>query len=270
MSKEKIQKSGTFRKSLRHKEKEDKEGDVTMSNKVSKGLVLLGISLAVIFLMTACQPASAEKPYISVNGNGNVKAEPDTAEMTITVISESKDKSAQELNAQKADKIIELLKEIGLEEKEIKTVRADFYPNIKWENGKEVNLGYRAENSLQIKTKKLDLLGKITDSAVREGAERVSGLNFSLSTEGKEALLDQVIASATADARSQAEAAAKSLGSNLGDVKSVHIIRENSPQIYRALAGNMMAADSVAREETTIMPGEMDYSINAAVEFFIK
>ncbi len=250
---------------MENKSKDERKGKFNGK----KALVLMAVSLSMVIFLAGCQTTGGSQPYISVNGNGNVKAEPDTADLTITVISESKDKSAQEANAKKVEKIIEVLKEIGLEEKEIKTSSVNFYQNIRWENGREVNYGYKAENSLQIKTKKIDLLGQITDQAVANGAERVSGLNFSLSTEGKANLMDQVIASATADAKVQAEAAAKSLGTSVTGVKSVHIIKESSPYVYRVMS-DMAMAKSEEEASTPIMPGELDYSISAAVEFFIK
>ncbi len=222
------------------------------------------------FLLTGCQASDPmAKPYVSVDGSSTIKAAPDTVEVRINIVSEAPDATAQAINAEKAEKIIKFLKDTGLEEKEIKTIGANFYPHKKWENGKEIDLGYKAENSLQIKTKKLELISKIIDGSIVNGAERVNGLTYSLSEEGKDGLMSDLIASAINDAKTQAESAATSLGETISGVKSVIVIKEYSSPIYREKA--MLAGESSNdMTPTPVLPGELDYTINVSVEFFIK
>jgi len=222
------------------------------------------------FLLTGCQSSDPmAKPYVSVDGSSTIKAAPDTVEIQIIVVSEAPDATAQTINAEKAEKIINFLKETGLEEKEIRTTGTNFYPNKRWENGKEIDLGYKAENSLQIKTKKIELISKIIDGSIVKGAERVSGLTYSLSEEGKEGLMNDLIASAINDAKTQAESAAASLGETISGVKSVIVIKEYSSPIYREKA-MLDGGSSNDMTSTPVLPGELDYTINVSVEFFIK
>lgn len=229
--------------------------------------------LVTVLLVTAgCQGVSTDpKPFVAVNGSGQVKAAPDTVQISITVASEERDATAQTKNAEKVEKIVAFLKEAGLEEQEIKTIGANFYPNKRWEDGREVDLGFRAENFLQVETKKLDLISIIIDGSVQNGAERISGLNYILSNEGKAGLQDEIIAAAVNDAREQAEATATSLGKSIDGVKSVIVVKEYSSPIYRAMDTlGMGGGPDEEKVSTPILPGELDYNINVAVEFFIK
>jgi uncharacterized protein YggE len=238
-------------------------------SKKAAGIILL---VSILLLFTGCQGAGADpmsKPYIAVNGSGNVKAAPDTVEISITVATEDKDSSAQSKNAEKVEKIITYLKEAGVQENEIKTTGANFYPNKKWENGREIDLGFRAENFLQVKTKNLDLISTILDGSVKNGAERVSGLTYTLSEEGKKNLLGDVIQEAVTDAKNQAESAVSSLGKSLDGVKSVVVIKEYSSPVYMARE-NFGMGDAKEMAATPVLPGELDYSVSVSVEFFIK
>lgn len=222
------------------------------------------------FLLTACQSSDPmSKPFVAVNGSSSIKAEPDLVEVEILVATEAADETAQMVNAEKTEKVVNYLKEIGIQESEIKTIRMNFEPNIKRENGKSVNLGYRAENYLQVKTKNIELISRIVDGSIINGAERIRGLNFSLSDEGKEALMDGLIGSAVNDAKIQAESAVNSLGQSIGGVKSMVVIKEYSSPIYRSM--NSVMEDSLKEiASTPILPGELDYTIDVAVEFFIS
>ncbi len=101
------------------------------------------------------------------------------------------------------------------------------------------------------------------------GAERVSGLSFTLSDEGKANLLGDVIESAVNDAKIQAESATASLGQGVNGVKSVVVVKEYSAPIYREMA-NYGMGDAKAMAATPVMLGELDYRVNVSVEFFIK
>lgn len=237
---------------------------------MKKGLVSGVLLILGIFFLSGCQGEDAmSKPYISVYGQGSVKSVPDTVEITITVSTEALDASAQTKNAGKTEKIIEFLKEIGLEEKEIKTIGANFYPNVRWENGKEVNRGYIAKNSLQVETKKLELISKIIDGSVANGAESIGGLTFTLSDEKKETLLTELIDSAVKDGKTQAEATVASLGQSLGAVKTVMVAKEYSPPYYKEMEKYATGMRD-EMESTPVLLGELDYSVNVSVEFFIK
>lgn len=234
-------------------------------------MVLVGLLAAVLVLGTGCQNVTpqAETPYIAVQGAGQVKTTPDEVQISITIATETEDATAQEENAQKVQAVIDELQEIGLTEEEIQTTGANFFPRTRWDDGREVQLGYRAENYLQVETKQLDLISAIIDRSVAAGAERVGGLNFMLSDEAKENLLEDALDSAVQDARSQAEITLRALDQEVAGIKRIEVVKEHSYPMLQS-ADMMRGMGTEEAQETPIIPGEVDFNINIVAEFFIR
>jgi len=228
--------------------------------------VLLFTSL-MVFSGCAAQQATTEIPSIDVVGTGKITTEPDTVEIRISVVTESKNKNVQEINAEKTQKVIDALTNLGLEKEEMETQNVNFYPLRHWtEKGGEQITGYRAENTLVIKTQKIEKAGQIADTAVEKGAQRIGNLSFSLSDEGKEKLLDKAIEEAVSDAKKQAEAVAKAADVEIVGIENISVLKSLSsrPIYYEA---KMRAENEV---ETPVIPKDTEYTVTVNVEFKIK
>ena len=80
---------------------------------------------------------SAENSGICVSGEEKIQATPDIAEITYSVYTQEKDaKSCQTQNATEVDAVISLLKEKGIDEKEMKTSNVGLNPIYDWNNGR--------------------------------------------------------------------------------------------------------------------------------------
>jgi len=227
--------------------------------------------LLVVVLIAACssQPYPENVSTINAVGTGQITAQPDTAEVRLSVITEGKNKSVQETNAAKTQKVIDALLALGLTKEEMKTRNVNFQPIYKWDNNRGNQIvGYRAENSIAIKTKKIEIAGQIGDTAIKNGAETIGGLKFSLSDEGKEKLLEQAIEKAITDAKQQAEAAARSAGVKIVNIKQINIQKgtSNPPVLEDAIRMKSIAA----APETPVIPGDTEYSVTVQVLFEIQ
>lgn len=225
--------------------------------------------LLLIIMISGCaaQPSSEEVPTINATGYGTITTEPDTVEIRLSVITEGKTKNVQEENAAKTNSTIEALLALGLTKDELETQNVNFYPLQRWDkNLGNQTIGYRAENTLLVKTKKTDLAGTITDTAIKNGAETVGSLNFTLSDEGKEKLLGEAMEKAVLDARKQADAAAAAAGVKIIGIKNISISKASqSPIIY------MRAKESAdaAAPETPVIPEDTEYTITVQASFII-
>lgn len=208
-------------------------------------------------------------PTLNVNGTGKIITKPDLAEIRISIVTDGKTKDVQEENAAKTQKVIDALLNLGLEKKEIETERVNYYPIKKWtEKEGEVITGYRAENTILVKTNKTDKAGIIADTAVANGAQNVGNLEFSLSDSGKEKLLEQAIKLAVNNAKKQAEATAKSLGLTIAGVQNVNVIKSSGGGPIYLETAQVMATD--ARIDTPVMPKDTEYMVSVEVAFIIK
>lgn len=233
---------------------------------------LLLVVLVLSLVGCGAQESGKEVPVINATGLGKITTKPDSMEVRFSVITQGKDKTVQEENAAKTQKAIDALIALGLTKEEMETRNLNFHPVTKWDQkaGEQI-IGYRAENSIVIKTKKLEKAGEITDTAVKSGAEMIGNLTFSLSDEGKEKLLDQAIEKAVQDARRQAESTAKAAGVKIVGIKEINVQKqaEQGP-IYYDRTMLRKAAEGASSVATPVLPQDADYIVIVSVAFKIN
>lgn len=240
--------------------------------KKSSVLAVTVLFIVSVFLFTGytAQGTADNIPTLHVNGTGKIITEPDTVEISISVVTEGKTADVQKENAAKTQKVIDALLKLGLTKDELETLRLNFYPMKKWtEKEGEVITGYRAENTILVTTKKLEKAGQIVDTAISNGAQDVGNLVFTLSDEGKEKLLDKAIDLAVKDAKKQAEVTAKSLGIQIAGVQNVNVVKTSGgAPIYLETAKLRAAADMAV--VSPVMPQDAEYIVTVDVAFKIK
>ena len=231
-------------------------------------------SLTFLILMLFCTTTFAKEnpaPIISVSGEGIVEAQPDRATISVGVVTREKNPSAvQAANAKAATAVINSIVALGIERKNISTGNYSFSPVYRHlENGKSVLDGYEASNSVTIIVDDLNLVGKIIDSALNNGANRVDSLNFGL--RNRIAYQDEALRLAVLDAKRKAEIVAAALGKRIVSVRTVSInsSRISAPQNYKMVRSAAMAEDS-ANFETPIESGTLQCAANVHVEFEIS
>jgi len=201
-------------------------GDV---RKLIKGLSLVTLIL-VLFLAVLSVNAIKEFGYIggeiypnktlSVTGTGEVFATPDIAQFTFTVLEEGKDvATAQDVVTGKVNKALQALKDLGIEDKDIKTIGYNAYPRYTYPqvvcvNGfcptkERVLSGYEVSETISVKvrdTKKAgDALAKVADT----GISNIGGLQFVI--DDQDTLLAEARDKAIADAEHKIKQLADSL-----------------------------------------------------------
>lgn len=230
-------------------------------------------SLTLLIMMLFCARTFAEEirlPVISVSGEGTVEATPDRATISVGVVTREKNPSAvQAANAKAATSVINSIVALGIERKNISTGNYNFNPTYRhYDNGKNETDGYEATNSVTIVVDDLSLVGKIIDTALNHGANRVDSLNFGL--RNKNSYQDEALRLAILDARHKAEIAAAVLGKTIVNVRTVSINSSHieTPRNYKM--ARSMAMEDAAGFETPIESGTLHCSANVHVEFEIS
>jgi uncharacterized protein YggE len=186
---------------------------------------------------------------ITVSGEGEVFAVPDTATFSVTVQETAKDVStAQTTATKKSNDIIAYLKTQGIDEKDIQTTDYNVNPQYEYGQtacpsgiycppGKQTLSGFEVSQTLTVKVRDTKKAGDILSGVGGKGASSVSGLSFTVADQ--DALDAEARDKAIQSAKDKADALARSLG--------VHIVRVvgfsengNSP-IYYAKTTNFAA-----------------------------
>lgn len=196
-------------------------------------VVVLTLLFAVKFLSELRaygRMGSAEVNTITISGHGEVMAVPDIASVYFTIRQEGKTvKEAQEKVAVIEKKVLGFLRENEIEDKDIRTENASFNPKYEYETrtmpaiyppfpGKQVITGYEAYESISVKVRDTDNVGKIIEGLGALGVTELSGPNFTIDDE--DALKVEARRDAINDAKEKARILAKDLGVRLGRVAS--------------------------------------------------
>ena len=93
------------------------------------------------------------KNIVSVTGEGIVRLAPEIAFITLGVETSDKDVSAaQSRNRSAMNAIIAELNRLGIKDENIQTQNYQVYPDYRWENNKNVLVGYKVTNLVRVKT----------------------------------------------------------------------------------------------------------------------
>lgn len=192
-----------------------------------------------------------------VTGNGMIMAQPNYAQLQIEVMTrEETVHEAQQKNAVILNQVIESLLSLNIPQQDIQTTVYNIIPTYDFIEGKQVFTGYEVTNGITVQVNNLSLVGTVIDTAVANGANRISSIQFKSSFE--EGYYRQALNQALQDAYSKARTIAETMKLPLIP-QPIEIVEERieEPILYRSLATTNQVAS------TPIEPGQI--TIRAAV-----
>jgi len=223
--------------------------------------ITLGLFAMIGYASAESHAADGEKRTLTLSASGSVNVRPDTAHITVGVISEADDaRSALGQNNGAMTEVIDALKEKDIASRDIQTTNFAVHPRYKhFKDGQpSVISGYRVVNSVRITVRDIARLGEVLDKVVSFGSNQIGGISFSVSD--TEALMDQARAKAIETARKRAQLYADAAGAAIGKVLRIEeVTSETGPEPrYRALAAKSEA-------EVPIEAGETEISVRVRV-----
>lgn len=236
---------------------------------MSRFIAPLILALAFLFAPITSGMAAEDsgKRMVSVTGIGIAKARPDTASISIGVVSEGKTaKAALDQNTAAMSRVIVELKGQKVDQKDIQTTNFTVRPKFQhFKDGKPpAIIGYRVVNSVRIMVRDLKLLGAILDQAVSLGSNQINGIQFSV--DDAASLEDEARKRAMDNARHKAELYANAGNAKLGKVLVISedfIDRPPRPDFARAA----MRTKAVS---VPIEPGEHQVEARVHVSWELK
>jgi uncharacterized protein YggE len=192
---------------------------------------------------------------VMVTGDALVQAQPDTAVLTVSVVTQARSAiEAQQDNANKSDAVVRALKNAAGAGAEVKTSGYSLQPQRIYKEGQPPTItGYEARNSVTVTMSDLTKVGPVIDAAAQAGSNDVAGISFTLKKDRP--ARDQALADATREALSKAQVIASALGGRLVRVVEVQEEGVMRPQPIYGVQVGMMKATSVA---TPIEVGTLD------------
>lgn len=246
-----------------------------MVKKLATGVAAAAVVVAAAVVLALRGPAVAAADetrvdrLILVNGTGRVDVAPDMAILDVAVeTTAGTARAAQEQNALVLREVTAALKKLGIAEKDIRTTELSLYPLYESTKPEQPNeepkpprvVGFRATSSVQVTVRRLEDTGRVVDAVVASGANRIQGISFGLSD--PKPWQDMALEQAIADARRQAELAARAAGVQIRGVRNINVHGGGVPILRMAkfAPGEFAAAPPV-------MPGEMTIEVSVSMTF---
>jgi len=127
------------------------------------------------------QHPSYKMRVITVEGNSKFEVSPDFAELQIEVVTSSEDLTeAQRENAERMNQVISALLALNIDRNDIQTAFFNVSPRYDYVEGKQVFRGYEVTNAITVKIEEINEVGMVIDTAIKNGANRISQLEFKL------------------------------------------------------------------------------------------
>jgi hypothetical protein len=167
-------------------------------------------------------------PTVSVSATGTVGAPPDEAVVRLAVVytASSADAARGGLAADVAA-VRDALRDAGVPDDAVETTSFGVFPRYDHDRPRDGTdphepVGYRAVHGLAV-TVPVDDAGPTVDTVVGAGADRVHGVEFTLSDERHADLRSQAVERAVAAARADADAAAGAAGLSVDAVRTITV-----------------------------------------------
>jgi uncharacterized protein YggE len=190
---------------------------------------------------------------VSVTGDSIVQAQPDTAILTVSVVTQGRNAlEAQQDNANRSDAVVKALKSAAGAGAEVKTSGYNLQPIRAYKEGQPPTItGYEARNSVTVTMSDLTRVGTVIDATAQAGSNDISGISFTLRKDRP--ARDQALAEATREALSKAQVIATALGGRVVRIVEVQEEGVQPPRpIYQEFQMKTMSAAPTPIEVGTL------------------
>jgi uncharacterized protein len=200
---------------------------------------------------------------IRVMGEGRVSVQPNMAEVTLGASTEAMDLTeAQNSNSQIISQIKDAIRKLGVPEQQIQTVDYSIFPQYDFTEGKQIFRGYKVQHLLLISIDQIENTGMVIDTAVNNGANTVSGIQFT--AKNSERYVQQALSLAIINAYQKAETIAGTINVKL--LKTPIQIIENTHQQGEPIPFQTTAFLK-SESATPIQPGTIEFKSYITAEY---
>jgi uncharacterized protein YggE len=237
------------------------------------------LALALIFMSSfALANPLPSKPHIYVEGSAEIEVIPDQMTITLGLSAENMDVAIAKQDVDKrSHELINTLKSMAIEAKDIGTTALQVTPVHDYVDGKQVPRGSRVYRQVDITLRNLENYGELMRALV--DAKISNTVSTKLAVSDEKTVGDQSLIKALEDARTRATALLESQGKKLGNVYSIsefELRREESyqlvpnRQVYGESSPVMADAAFLRKSSEPFEPGVIRAKAKVYVVYLIK
>ncbi len=232
-------------------------------------ILVLGI-LGFFVASTVFKFRSIDYPReITITTEGRVFAKPDIALARLGVTSEGMEvKIVIKENTEKMNAVLKEIRNLGIEEKDIQTIRYNLTPRYEWiKEGQRIFKGYVLEQEVRVKIRNFEKIGEVIEKATEKGANIVGDLFFTI--DDLEAVREKAREEAIKRAMDKANKMAAQTGIRLG--KLVNVYEDYHYPVYPiGMMKNYGGLETGVPTAPEIQPGEQEVTVRINLGYRVK
>lgn len=204
-----------------------------------------------------------------VSGDGKATAIPDIARVDAGIQSSGGSLSQVQSEVdKKSQTLVSALKNLGIDDKDIKTAAYNIYPQQDYQANPPTITGYQISVNYEVTIRKIDTINNVMTTLTSNGANLIGSVNFDLSDKAKLKATNNARIDAVAQAKTNAQSLADAAGVALGKVINV---TENDGSNIRPVP--LMATGGGIEKSTTqpnIQPGTTEIDVTVVLSYEIR
>lgn len=259
--------------------------ELMADQKMRIALLAVFVLLALFLLAKTWDAAFGREPnepvnLITVTGTGEAVVIPDIAQVNFTVtenaatVAEAQAKATEKTNA-----ALDLLKQQGIVEEDLKTTYYAVNPRYEYDNRSCVYgmpcppssapriVGYEASQAIEVKVRDTAKAGQVLEGLGSLGIQNISGPHFTVDDE--DAVRAEAREEAIKEAREKAKELSKQLGVRLGKVVSFYENEGPYPMYGYGKGGAMEGDIAVSAVAPTLPTGQNETTVSVSVTYEI-
>ncbi|SHJ46760.1 SIMPL domain-containing protein [Parasporobacterium paucivorans] len=244
---------------------------------MKNSIIVFSLSMLLVIGVSACSPAGTVKTAssggdalqvqdtITVQGTSSITVTPTIAYVNIGVTTFSKEAViAQSDNAEKMQRVYEVLDGLGIGKDNIKTISYYITPHYDYTYSTAKMTGYDVTNGIQVTVLDLAKVSQVLDMTVEQGINQSNSISFDITEQEKNDFYLQALTQAVANAGGKAGALASAAGVTLGEPAQ---ITESSPDYVVTPGYDASGAGKGEGSVTPISAGELKVEANVTVVY---
>lgn len=256
------------------------EQTIKLLNKIYGLASILTIGILVFFVSQIMLQSRAidvqDQNQITVSGEGKVYVKPDVALINLGVLTQAETVAdATEAGVEKMNDVIEAVKAMGVETKDIQTTNYNLTPNyesapviysVPYRGTSSVIIGYTLSQTAEIKIRDFTKIGYVLSDATEAGANVVGNLQFTI--DNPEQFKQEARAKAIVQAKANAENLERESGIKMG--KLINVYENYYPYSTYNKSVGLGGATIEAVPASVIEPGQQEINVTVNLTYRVK
>lgn len=209
---------------------------------------------------------------LSVSGEGKASIAPDVASVNLGIITEGvKVETIVKTNTEKMNALLLEVKNLGIEEKDIKTKNYSLQPRYEWtETGTRIPKGYTLTQTIEVKIRDFAKIGNVLEIASANGVNNIGDLQFTIDDVEKAKSIARE--KAIVQAKEKAQLISQQTGLKLKKITNIY--EDTGAYPYPAYdtsgMGGSMTAKAMSSIAPTIQTGEQEITVKITLNYRTK